>query len=202
MKQQATTSPARPPPWARLSVPTGNGIQIAGMTLGAALLYTAGESTNLGAGRIPLMIAGFLAVYCCCHAIAHWAVGRLVGIRFRGYGVRSTDHPQDYPAGVRQLMSILPTFTAMTDKDSMRAASPIARALMFCAGETSTAVCSILAAYYALRAGIPGGHGLFYAMIAFNALSTVVTAIVPRGDYAKARRALQRTTQPAPAQAH
>jgi hypothetical protein len=28
--------------------------------------------------------------------VAHVAVGQLVGIRFRAYGVRGTDHPENY----------------------------------------------------------------------------------------------------------
>jgi hypothetical protein len=32
---------------------------------------------------------------------------------------------------------------------------------------------------------------LFAVMIGFNVVSTIVTAIVPRGDYAKALRALR-----------
>ncbi len=136
------------------------------------------------------MLVGWFFIYVTCHAFGHYLVGRLVGIRFRGYGMRGTDHPQDYPPVLRQMMSALPTFTVMTEKSSMAAARPLAKALMFGAGESFTAIFSILAGYYAWRAGIPGGFTLFIAMIIFNFFSTVVTSILPRGDYAKARRAL------------
>jgi hypothetical protein len=46
-------------------------------------------------------------------------------------------------------MSVMPFFTALTDKESMRRASPLAKASMFAAGETSTNVCSLAAAAYA-----------------------------------------------------
>jgi hypothetical protein len=82
-----------------------------------------------------LLLAGFLAISICCHALAHWLAGRLVGIRFRAYGVRGTDHPDTYPPRVRQLMSAMPFFTAMTQKPSMQRARPGARALTFAAGE-------------------------------------------------------------------
>jgi hypothetical protein len=36
--------------------------------------------------------------------------------------VRGTDHPENYPPGVRQLMSGLPMWSALTDKASMRQA--------------------------------------------------------------------------------
>ena len=152
----------------------------------------AGSGIAASAGiRILLLAIGWLLIYICCHALAHWLVGRLVGIEFRGYGLRGTDHPENYPPGLRQLMSLLPTFTVLTRKESMLHAKPVAKALMFSAGESSTAICSTLAAWFAWNLGIPGGQVLFWVVLIFNLLSTVVTAIVPRGDYAKAWRALQ-----------
>ncbi|MBV9280366.1 MAG: hypothetical protein JOZ41_09830 [Chloroflexi bacterium] len=186
------STPQRPPFWLRLSLTAGNLIQLAGLTLGSTLLILgsqiAGSAWMLKTG---VMLAGRFPIYVCCHAIAHWAVGRLVGIEFRGYGLRGTDHPEDYPPVVRRFMLALPTFTVMTRKESMKQARPVARALMFGAGETSTAVCSILAALYTWLSGYPFGGQLFVAMVIFNAVSTVVTARVPRGDYAKARKALR-----------
>jgi hypothetical protein len=185
------TQPARPALWAQLSILSGNAIQLAGLIGGALLLYLAAHLHAAGGLRIVLMLAGFLAIYICCHAIAHWLAGSLVGIRFRAYGLRGTDHPETYPPGFRQLMSIMPFFTAMTEKGSMRQAGRGAKALMFAAGETSSTVCSLLAAGYAWRSGIPGGNILFFVMVIFNAIATVTTSITPRGDYTKARRALQ-----------
>ncbi len=190
MQSKDSTLAPRPPFWFRLSIAVGNLAQLAGLILGSGLLYIAAHLQAPGIARVVLMLAGWFAVYICCHAIAHWAVGRLAGIEFQGYGVRGTDHPENYPPGVRQAMSAMPTFTVMTKKASMQQARPLAKALMFSAGESSTAVCSILAGYYAWRSGIPGGQILFWAMVVFNLFSTVVTALAPRGDYAKAWRAL------------
>jgi hypothetical protein len=182
--------PARPAFWFKLSIPAGNALQLAGQILGWALLVIAARF-GLPAGlQVVFMLAGWFLIYITCHALGHYGVGRLVGIQFRGYGVRGTDHPQDYPPVLRQIMSALPTFTVMTEKSSMAAARPLAKALMFGAGETFTAIFSIGAGLYAWRAGIAGGFALFVAMIVFNLISTVVTSFVPRGDYAKARRAL------------
>jgi hypothetical protein len=137
------------------------------------------------------MLIGFLIIYDCCHAIAHWAVGRLVGIRFRGYGIRGTDHPESYPPGIRHVMSAMPFFTAMTQKESMRAAAPTSKALMFAAGETGTTVVSLAAALYAWLSGIPGGGILFWVMVVWNVTATVATTVMPKGDYAKALKALR-----------
>ena len=109
----------RPPLRMKLSIASGNLIQAAGLAAGAALLA----------------LAGFLAVYDCSHAIGHYLAGRAVGIRFRFYGIRGTDHPEDYPPGFRQLMSAVPFWSVVTDKDSMRAAAPWKKALMFASGE-------------------------------------------------------------------
>jgi hypothetical protein len=178
--------------WVRVSVVTGNSLQLAGLVLGAGLLFLAAHLQASVALRIVLMLLGWLVIYICCHAIAHWMVGRLVGIHFRGYGIRGTDHPENYPPGLRQLMSIIPFFTALTEKTSMQRASSAAKAAMFCAGETSTTICSLLAAGYAWLSGTPGGFTLFLVTLCWDIGSTIVTAMVPRGDYAKAIRVLRR----------
>ncbi len=186
-----TKTSAMPKLWLRLSVVAGNSIQAAGLLGGALLLAGAAALHGPGMVRVVLMLIGWLVIYICCHASAHWAIGRLVGIRFRGYGVRGTDHPEIYPPGVRQFMSVLPFFTALTVKESMQGASAAAKAAMFSAGETSTTVCSLLAAGYAWHAGVPGGNVLFWVTLVLVASSTVVTAITPRGDYAKAIKVLR-----------
>jgi hypothetical protein len=190
MQNRETISPARPPFWLKMSINTGNLVQLVGLVLGIVLLVSDARSQAPGAIRVIWMIAGWFVIYICSHASAHWAVGRLVGIRFQAYGLRGTDHPENYPAGFRQLMSAMPTFTAMTDKASMKKASPIAKALMFSAGETSTTLFSILTGLYAWQSGIPGGLVLFIFMVVFTIISTVATATIPRGDYAKAWKAL------------
>ena len=185
--------------WAQLSETAGLAIQVVGLLLGFGLVYGAAHLVPNAPGRLPVLLTGWYLVYVCCHASAHWAIGRLVGIRFRGFGLRGSDHPQDYPPGLRQLMQVLPTFTALTDRQSMRSASRRARAAMFAAGETSTAICSILIGWYAWVSGIPGGSVFFTVMVVFNIVATIVTSLVPRGDYAKARRALKTPAAAAPA---
>jgi len=194
----ATTTPqpspaaAAPMPrlWAKFSVRAGTVIQAAGITAGAATLAAAARWHAPSGFRLALLAAGWLAIYLSSHAIAHVAVGRAAGIRFRAYGVRGTDHPENYPPGLRQLMSILPMWSALTDKASMRQAGRWAKAAMFAAGETSTTVMSIAAAGYAARTHTPGGHALLAGSILWAIAATITTAIVPKGDYAKALRAL------------
>jgi hypothetical protein len=190
MSINSTISLPRPPFWFKLSIWAANLLQLAGLVLGAWLLYLDARLPVAALWRVILMLVGWLIIYICCHASAHWLVGRLVGIEFQGYGMRGTDHPENYSGLMRSLMTGLPTFTVMTKKASLKQARPLAKALMFAAGETSTAVCSILAGWYAWQSGIPGGIVLFWVMVVFNLLSTVATARFPRGDYHKAWRAL------------
>ena len=188
--QAAPAAAPMPRLWARFSVRTGTLIQAAGIAAGAGALGAAAHLHAPGGFRLALLAAGWLAIYLSSHAIAHVAVGWAAGIRFRAYGVRGTDHPENYPPGVRQLMSVLPMWSALTDKASMRQAGRWAKAAMFAAGETSTTVASIAAAAYAARTHTPGGHALLAGSILWAIAATITTAIVPKGDYAKALRAL------------
>src|SRR5436305_11103613 len=194
---QTSQAIQRPLPklWFRLSETGGNVVQLAGLVLGAMLLYLAAHLATADGVRILLMLLGWLVIYICCRAIADWAVGRLVGIRFRGYGVRGTDHPENYPPVLRQVMSIIPFFSALTEKPSMQQASAVAKALMFSAGETSTNICSLLAAGYAWFSRIPGGSTLFIVTVFWNLGSTITTTIIPRGDYAKSIRVLRNASR-------
>jgi hypothetical protein len=110
---------------------------------------------------------------------------------FRGYGVHGSDHPEVYPPGIRQLMEHMPFYVTLSTKESRERASRVAKALYHAAGETSTAICTLAAAFYAAATHTPGGSLLLISMIGFNAVSTVITARTPKGDYAKAMRALR-----------
>ena len=183
--------PPRPPFWIRLSVNAGNTIQMSGLLVGAALLYIAANTDAADIIRIILMILAWIVIYICAHSLGHYVIGRMVSIRFRGYGIRGTDRPENYPPGLRQAMSVVPFFTVLTEKSSMVKASPVGKALMFAAGETSTTVFGVAAGWYAQAKGIPGGSIFLSVAIVWVALGMVLTTIFPKGDYAKAFRALR-----------
>ena len=113
-----TTARPRPRLWLRLSIARGDLAQIAGIAAGAGLLGLAANLTAPAAGRLALGLLGWLAIYLCSHSIGHYLAGRALGIRFRFYGIRGTDHPEDYPPGLRQLMGIAPFWSVITDRDS------------------------------------------------------------------------------------
>lgn len=190
---EATRAPGtRPPLWLRTSVPVGVVSQCAAAAIGTGLIAVAADSYRLGVDlRGAALIVGFILIYLNTHAVAHWFVGRIVGIRFRGFGLRGTDHPENYPPGLRHLMGALPMWVAMTEPESRRRAGPRARAAMYAAGETSTTVCSVAAAAAAFLAHAPWARGLLVFAVLWNLGASIVVSMIDKGDYAKARRALR-----------
>ncbi len=177
----------------RLSIVAGNTLQIAGLATACAALAVAKSATSKPAALAAIMmIAAWTLLYFFCHGIAHWAVGRLLGIRFAFYTVGGTGNPEGYPAGMRWVFEHLPFFGVQTDKASMQKASPTAKAIMWSAGVTSSAVVPTLGALCAWRAGVPGSK-LFLIFAVFWAIGTLASNWRSRtGDYSKARRTLSR----------
>src|SRR5882762_948244 len=185
-----SSSPPQRTLFRRLSILAGNTIQIAGLAAsGVALALARSQSKSTA---IVAMLAAWTLLYFFCHGIAHWAVGRILGIRFAFYTVGGTGNPEGYPAGMRWVFEHLPFFGVQTEKASMQKASPIAKAIMWSAGVTSSAVVPTLGALCALRASVPGSK-LFLIFAVFWAIGTLASNWRSRtGDYSKARRALSR----------
>jgi hypothetical protein len=175
----------------RLPIAVGNTLQIAGIVAACAAIAVA-RSTHSKPAAIVAMIAAWTLLYFFCHGIAHWAVGRLLGIHFAFYTLGGTGNPEGYPAGLRWLFEHLPFFGVQTEKASMQKASPMAKAIMWSAGVTSSAVVPTLSALCAWSGGVPGSKPfLIFAVIwAMATLSSNWRS--GTGDYSKARRALDR----------
>jgi hypothetical protein len=175
--------------FSRISIVAGNTVQIGGIAAAGAALALA-RSAHSKPAAIIAMLAAWTLLYFFCHGIAHWAVGRLLGIRFAFYTVGGTGNPEGYPAGMRWLFEHLPFFGVQTEKASMQKASPMAKAVMWSAGVTSSAIIPTLSAVCAWRASVPGSK-LFLIFAVFWAIGTLASNWRSRtGDYSKARRAL------------
>jgi hypothetical protein len=173
----------------RLSIVAGNTIQIGGLAAACAALALA-RSTHSKAAGIVAMVAAWKLLYFCCHGIAHWAVGRLLGIRFAFYTVGGTGNPGGYPSGMRWVFEHLPFFGVQTEKASMQKAKPMAKAIMWSAGVTCSALVPTLGALCAWSAGVTLSK-LFLIFAVFWALGTLASNWRSRtGDFSKARRAL------------
>jgi hypothetical protein len=171
----------------RLSIVVGNSVQIVGL-VAAYLVLAAARTARLPLAAVFAMIVGWVLLYFCCHAIAHWLVGRLLGIRFAFYTLGGTGNPEGWPTGLRWLFEHLPFFGVQTEKASMQKASSIA--IMWSAGVTSSAVVPTLGALWAWRSGVPGSK-LFFLFALFWAIGTLTSNWTSRtGDYSKARHAL------------
>ena len=175
----------------RLSIMTGNSVQIAGL-VGAYLALAAARSAHSIAAAVTAMVVGWVLLYFCCHAIAHWVVGRILGIRFAFYTVGGTGNPEGWPAGLRWLFEHLPFFGVQTEKASMQKASPIARAIMWSAGVTSSAVVPSMGALWAWRSSVPGSKVFFVFALGWAAGTLASNWTSRAGDYSKARLALSR----------
>jgi hypothetical protein len=173
----------------RLSIVAGNAVQAVGL-VAACLSLAAARSANSRFAAALGMLTSWVLLYFCCHAIAHWTVGRVLGIRFAFFTVGGTGNPEGWPGGLRWVFEHLPFFGVQTEKASMQSASPVAKAMMWSAGVTSSAVFPLLSAMWAWRSGIPYGK-LFFLFAAGWSAATLASNWTSRtGDYSKARRAL------------
>ena len=164
-------------------------MQIAGLVT-AYLALSAARSAGSTAAADVAMVVGWVLLYFCCHGIAHWVAGRLLGIRFAFYTIGGTGNPEGWPVGLRWLFEHLPFFGVQTEKASMQSASPIAKAIMWSAGVTSSAVVPTLGAFWAWRSGVPWSK-LFFLVALGWAIGTLASNWTSRtGDYSKARRVL------------
>jgi hypothetical protein len=185
----ASNSPAQRNILGRLSIVAGNVLQLAGIAV-ACLALAAARSAHSKAAALTAMITAWVLLYFFCHGIAHWAVGRLLGIRFAFYTIGGTGNPEAYPAGLRWVFEHLPFFGVQTEKASMQKASPMAKAIMWSAGVTSSAIVPTLGVLCARRSGVPGSK-LFLIFAVIWAIATLASNWTSRtGDYSKARRAL------------
>src|SRR6266436_2304847 len=91
----------------RLSITAGNALQISGI-VAACLALAGARSAHSTTSAVVAVVVGWVLLYFCCHAIAHWVVGRILGIRFASYTVGGTGNPEGWPAGLRWLFEHLP----------------------------------------------------------------------------------------------
>jgi hypothetical protein len=133
-----------------------------------------------------------MLLYFSCHAIAHWVVGQIVGIRFAFYTVGGTGNPEGWPGGLRWVFEHLPFFGVQTEKASMQNATPTAKAIMWSAGVTSSAVVPALGVFWAWRWGIAHSQLFVIFALGWSAGTLASNWRSKTGDFAKARRALGR----------
>ncbi len=181
---------ARTHPWFTLSIHQGNVIQLGGLLGGLGLVARAARMCEPWGSR--LLVAGWLLTYFCNHAIAHWAVGRLCGIRFLDYGVHGTTSPSWYPPGLRWLFLHVPLFSARTEPTSRRAARPVSRLTMYLAAPLFTLFTGLGIPIYGRAVGIPRARALLIGASLWFTPMLVVESIRAGGDLHRAWREMRR----------
>ena len=175
-------------PWRTLSVAQGNAVQVCGLLGAGALAWYAGRQGERGA---RWMAASRLLAYFSEHAFSHWLVGRILGIRFTGYGLHGTSHPQSYPPGARWVFSRLPFLSARVDPASLKAATPAARAAMYAAGTVGTVILSVAIPAYCRLRGVRGARAFFVGANLWSVPVVLSEALRPGGDLRRAWGALR-----------
>jgi hypothetical protein len=176
-------TPKRVTPWRTLSIAEGNAIQISALLGAVALALYAGREEVRGTRWI---VASRLLAYFSEHAFSHWLVGQALGIRFTGYGLHGTSHPQYYPPGVRSFFSHLPLLSARADPASLGEATPAARAAMYAAGTVASVIASVAIPGYAWRRGIPRARGFFVGANLWSVPLILSESLRPGGDLRRA----------------
>jgi hypothetical protein len=184
-------TPKRVKPWITLSVAQGNAVQLGGLLGVVALAWYAGREGPRGT---RWMVASRLLAYFSEHAFSHWLVGRALGIRFTGYGLHGTSHPQHYPPVVRFLFSHLPLLSARVNPASLKAASPAARSVMYAAGTVATLVASAAIPGYCWRRGVRGARGFFVGANLWSVPLLLSESLRTSGDLRRAWRELRQIT--------
>jgi hypothetical protein len=140
------------------------------------------------------MVASRLLAYFSEHAFSHWLVGRALGIRFTGYGLHGTSHPQHYPPVARFFFSHLPLLSARADPASLKAATPAARSAMYAAGTVAIVVASVVIPGYCWRRGVRGARGFFVGANLWSVPLLLSESLRAGGDLRRARRELRQIT--------
>ncbi len=179
----------RTQPWFMLSGWMCNLIQVSGLLCGLTLVRRSARVP--GAWGPRLLLAGWLVTYFCNHAIAHWVVGRLGGIRFVGYGVHGTTSPSWYPPGVRWMFQHLPLLSARADPGSLRAAHPSARLAMYLAAPVFTLLTGLGIPLYGHAKRIAQSRALLIGASLWFTPMIIVEAIRQGGDLYRALRELR-----------
>ena len=176
----------------RPSILVGNIVQLGGILVACFALGASRLTRSSTIGMVSMLLAWVL-LYFCGHAIAHYLVGRAVGIRFLFYTVGGTGNPEGWPRGIRWIFEHMPFFGVQTEKLSMQHACPGPKALMWSAGVTSSAIVPTLGAFFAWHWGILWSGWFFLFALSWAAGTLASNWTSRTGDYAKARRALSQS---------
>ena len=158
----------------RFPVWFGNAVLMLGLAVGAGAIAYALVCDNPTVSGALLLASGVI-LSASVHDLAHWAWGRIVGIRFLWYFL---DGPTRIQPGLK------------TDYASYLRTSPTARATMHGAGAVASKIVPVIPLALCPAANAPGWA--IAGLAAFTVLQVVtdLTFSVQRSDWARVRREL------------
>jgi hypothetical protein len=132
-------------PKMRLSTAIGNLVEVTGLFIGVYVLVIARGFTV-----IPVKFVLYIVAWCCLlffpHCLAHYVVGRLVGVRFRYYSLRKSSARRLKSSVLSTVASKFMVFTLHVEGTSLRSISRERRFAMFCSGAVASMVLPFVAA--------------------------------------------------------
>ena len=171
-----------------IPVLVGNIIGIVGSCFAGYLIYSAPNfSTALMRFILYLISIGCLIFF--PHCLAHYIVGRLVGVHFRYYLVRrSTIEKLGIPF-VSDIASKLPVLSLQIDHASMARVSVEARSAMYASG----ALCSTILPFVVVLASLnelPASLSLILLAFCFGNLLFELYYSPKAGDFSRIKRSI------------
>jgi hypothetical protein len=157
----------------RFPVWLGNLVLLLGVAAGAAAVVVALEASNETIAGVALVLAGGIWSVS-VHGLAHWAVGRAAGIRFRCYFFR----PGQFP----------PRPAIKTEYASYLRADPDKRATMHAAGAIATKLAPFVALAFYPATVAPWWAAVALLAIGIGQIVTDVSFSRKTGDWSKVRR--------------
>jgi len=156
----------------RFPVWLGNGVLLVGTLFGAAAVVVATRASSAILAGLAL-IAAAVAWSVCLHCPAHWAVGKLVGIRFTAYTFGGPPPPRP---GLK------------TDYETYLRASPGERAWMHASGALATKVAPFVALAFWPASDAPTWAAWAVLAIGVLQIATDVLFSTKSSDWKKVKR--------------
>ncbi|MEX0833895.1 MAG: hypothetical protein WD276_08540 [Actinomycetota bacterium] len=160
----------------RFPVWFGNAVLLAGLLIGGAGLVVARRASSEAVAGVALLVSsGAFAVG--VHDLAHWVVGRAVGMRFTAYFMKMWPPP--------------PRPGIKTDYASYLRTPPSRRALMHAAGALASKVGGFVPLFFWPLTKAPVWAAIAVAVFAFGTVLTDVLWSVRSSDWKRVRRELR-----------
>lgn len=170
---------------ARIPLILGNSIGVLGIALALYLIVAAADISN------SLVAFVVYAVSWACleffpHCLAHYIVGRLVGVRFTHYEIGKSSIKNIGLPVISWVASALPLLTLRIDRRSLRSVSHSARAVTFASGATVSMILPLFAVVVSFR-HLPLGLSLVLLLISVSNLGLDLYYSPKAGDISRIR---------------